>query len=246
MTQYRINPYISFVESRLSPEFVQYAVFHRLTGELLEPSDPIRSLMHAVKSGTLVSVTDADLAQFGETGSQIGELIRKEFLIPGNYDPLTLLWEQYVARPIQNPALMYCSRTEEWILVRTSMEHTVYSRKRNELPLVIEEVLSPLSSKIFSMADGTKTLREIFSTLRGTNGAAVLEDAEFRTAIDFLTSQERQLIKLTSDLEDLEDPFKPVNIVPRNLYHADRWEPSSDGSGAVSYTHLTLPTICSV
>jgi hypothetical protein len=206
-------------------------VFHRLTGELLEPSDPIRSLMHAVKSGTLISVTDADLAQFGETGHQIKELIRKEFLIPGNHDPLTLLWEQYVARPIQNPALMYRSRTEEWMLVRTSMEHTVYSRKRNELPLVIEEVMSPLSSEIFSMADGTKTLREIFSTLRRTNGAAVLEDAEFRTAIDFLTSQERQLIKLTSHLEDLEDPFKPVNIVPRNLYHADRWEPSSDESG---------------
>jgi len=238
MTQYRINPYISFVESRLSPEFVQYAVFHRLTGELLEPSDPIRSLMHAVKSGTLVSLTDADLAEFGEMGGQIRELIRKEFLIPGNYDPLTLLWEQYVARPIQNPAIMYRSRAEDWILVRTSMEHTVYSRKRNELPLVIEEVLSPLAGEIFSMADGTKTLRQILSTLRSTDGAGVLEDAEFRTAIDFLTSQERQLIKLTSRPEDLEDPFTPVNIVPRNLYHAHRWEQSSGSQKSIIDFHL--------
>jgi SAM-dependent methyltransferase len=231
MTQYRINPYISFVESRLFPEFIQYAVFHRLTGELLEPIDAIRSLMHAVKSGNLVSLTDADLDQWGALGSQIRELIRKEFLIPGNYDPLTLLREHYVARPIQNPALIYRSRAEEWMLVRTSMEHTVYSRKRNEQPLVIEEVLSPLAGEIFSMADGTKTLRQIFSTLRRTDGAAILEDDEFRTAIDFLTNQERQLIKLTSRLEDLEDPFTPVNIVPRNLYHADRWKQSSDGSG---------------
>ena len=119
MTQYRINPYISFVESRLSPDFVQYAVFHRLTGELVEPSAPIRSLMHSVKSGNLVSLTDADLVQLGELGNQIRELVRKEFLIPADYDPLTLLSELYVARPIQNPALMYRSRTEEWILVRT-------------------------------------------------------------------------------------------------------------------------------
>jgi SAM-dependent methyltransferase len=230
MTQYRINPYISFVESSLSPDFIQYAIFHRLTAQLLEPSDAIRSLMHAVKSGNVVSLADPDLAGLGELGSQIRELIRKEFLIPVGYDPLTLLCEQYVARPIQNPAVIYRSPAEEWILVRTSMESTVYSRKRNELPSVIEEVLSPLAARIFSMSDGTKTLRQIFSTVGRTDGTAVLEDTEFRTAIDFLSSQERQLIKLTKRIEDLENPFSPVNIVPRNLYHADRWEASSEAS----------------
>jgi len=228
MTQYQINPYVSFVESRLFPEFVQRAMFRRLTGALVEPSDAIRSLVHAVKLGNRVSFTEADLYQLGAVGNQIRELITNEFLIPENYNPLTLLCEQYVARPIQNPALVYRSRAGEWILVRTSMEHTIYSRK--ELPLVVEEPLSPLTAEIFLMADGSKTLREIFATLRKGDGSTVLEDSDFRTAIDFLTSQERQLIKCTSRLEDLEDPFKPVNIVPRNLYHAERWEQSSEGS----------------
>ena len=229
MTQYRINPFISFVESRLNPEFTQYAVFHRLTGELIEPNETVRSLMQTLKSGK-VSFSDEELAGLGEFGIQVRELIRIQFLIPRGYDPLTLLCEHYVARPIQNPALLYRTAAEQSILVRTSMVHTVYSRKRNELPVVIEEVLPPLISDIFLMADGSKTLRQIFSILRRKDGQALLEDSEFRTAIDFLATQERQLIKLTSRLEDLEEPFAPVNIVPRNLYHADRWEPSSDDS----------------
>jgi hypothetical protein len=230
MTQYQLNPYISFVESRLDPEFIQYAAFHRLTGELLEPNEAVRSLMQTIKSGNVVSLSDADLVQLGEFGIQIRELILLQFLIPRDYDPLTLLGEHYVVRPIQNPALMYRAGAEERALVRTSMVHTVYSRKGNELPVVIEEVLSRLIGDIFSMADGTKTLRQIFSVLRGKDHSGFLEDVEFRTAIDVLASQERQLIKLTRRLEDLEDPFSPVNIVPRNLYHADRWESSPDDS----------------
>jgi SAM-dependent methyltransferase len=73
------------------------------------------------------------------------------------------------------------------------------------------------------MADGTKTLRQIFSTLRGeTNDSRILEDSEFRAAIDFLTTQERQLLKLTLRVEDLHHPFTWPNIVPRNMYHSDR------------------------
>ena len=49
-----------------------------------------------------------------------------------------------------------------------------------------------------------------------------MEDLEFRAAIDFLTTQERQLIKLTPRLDDLDNPFSYLNIVPRNLYHAER------------------------
>jgi hypothetical protein len=69
------------------------------------------------------------------------------------------------------------------------------------------------------MADGTKTLRQIFTALREGD---ILEDTEFRTAIDFLTSQERQLIKVTPRQDDLDNPFTSANIVPRNLYHSDR------------------------
>jgi len=240
MTPCRINPYISFIESRLFPEFIQYAVFHRLTGDLLEPSEAVRSLLLSTKLGNRLSVTEAELQKLGERGSEIKELIRREFLIQEDYDPLTLVTEHYVARPVQNPALVYRSKAEEWILVRTSMEHTVYSRKRNELPSIVEEVLSPLAAEIFLLADGTRTLRQIFTTLRGSSVDNLLEDSEFRTAIDFLTSQKRQLIKFTSQPDDLKDPYTSVNIVPRNLYHSDRWDRAlpDDNTGAIIDFHL--------
>jgi len=213
MVTYSLNPYVSFVESRLIPGFVQQAVFHRLTGDLVEPGERIYSRLLAAKSGTESSFT-------GDGDIQLHQLIQRGFLIPASYDPLAPLLDQYVTRPIQNPAVAYRAKTGEWILVRTSMEHTVYSRRRDELPEIIEEKLSPLTAGILLMADGSKTLQQIFSALR--EGGNILEDVEFRTAIDFLTSQERQLIKLTVRRENLDDPFSFVNIVPRNLYHSDR------------------------
>lgn len=190
---YRMNPYVSSVENRLFPGVVQRAVFHRLTGEIIE---------------------------VGENGIQPGPLVQRKFLIPESYDPLVPLINHYVTRPIQNPAVTYRAPSGEWMLVRTSMTHTVCSPKRNELPAIVEEKLSSLVANILLMADGTKTLEQIYSSLHGTTN--VLQDAEFRTAIDFLTSQERQLIKLTTRREDLDNPFTYVNIVPRNLYHSDR------------------------
>ena len=193
MPTYRLNPYISFIENRLFPGAVQRAVFHRLTGEIIE-HDFTRDL-----------TGDED---------QLRKLVQREFLIPQDYDPLTPLLDQYVARPVQNPAVAYRAKNGEWILVRTSMMQTVYSPKRDELPAVVEEKLSPLAAEIFLMADGTRTLRQAFEN--------ILDDPEFKTALDFLTIQERQLIKFTARPEELDDPFSTVNIVPRNLYHSDK------------------------
>lgn len=190
MPTYRINPYVSFIENRLFPGVIQRAVFHRLTGEIIEHDFTSRLTADSVEAR---------------------QLVQSGFLIPEDYDPLGPLLDWYVARPIQNPALAYRSKTGEWMLVRTSMEHTVYSPRRDELPVVIEEQLSPLAAEIFSMADGTKTLRQLLGVL-----------PERREAIDFLTTQERQLIKLTPRTEDMDDPFSSVNIVPRNLYHSER------------------------
>lgn len=217
MPTYGINPYISFVESRLFQGVVQYAVFHRLTGEIVEPDERARSLLLAARSGTPLLINQADL--------QMRQLVQKEFLIPKGHDPLALLFDQYVTRPVQNPAVAYRSKTGDWILVRTSMMHTAYSRRLNELPEIFEEKLSPLAADILLMADGTKTLRQIFNKLQ-------VDDSEFRSAIDFLTSQERQLIKFTLRLEDLHEPFSLVNIIPRNLYHSERKD-----SDAISEFH---------
>ncbi len=207
MPTYGINPYISFVENRLFPGVVQHAAFHRLTGVIVEPDERVHSLLLAAQSGAPLSINEADL--------QLRQLAQLEFLIPEGHDPLALLLDQYVTRPIQNPAIAHRSKTGEWILVRTSMLHTVYSRRLDELPEIIEEKLSPVAANILLMADGSKTLRQIYNELQ-------VEDSEFRTAIDFLTSQERQLIKFTPRLKDLPEPFSLVNIIPRNLYHAER------------------------
>jgi SAM-dependent methyltransferase len=224
MTRYRINPFISFIESRLVPDKIQQAVFHRLTNEIIEPGEAVRSLLQAAKAGNWISLSEADLDKLGEGGNELKQLIHQEFLIPNDHDPLTHLSDHYVARPIQNPAVAYRAKDGDWILLRTSMEHTIYSRKRNELPLVIEEKMSPLTREIFLLADGTKTLQQIFTSMRQNQAESILQDSEFRAAIDFLSSQERQLIKVTSRPEELDQPYCPVNIVPRNLYHSDRWD----------------------
>ena len=193
MPTYRINPYISFIENRLFPGVIQRAVFHRLTGEIIE-HDFTKSL-----------TADEE---------QLRHLIQRGFLITEDYDPLTPLLDWYVARPIQNPAVAYRAKTGDWMVVRTSMMQTVYSPKLDELPQVVEEKLSPLAAEILLLADGTKTLRQI------------LERPEGRAELDFLTTQERQLVKLTPRLEGLDDPFSNVNIVPRNLYHSERKDQS--------------------
>src|ERR1044071_8830420 len=110
MPTYRINPYISFIENHLFPGAIQRAVFHRLTGEIIE-YDFTRSL----------KADDVETRQ----------LIQSGFLITPDYDPLAPLLDWYVARPIQNPALAYRSTTGEWILVRNSMEKRIYSPKRD-------------------------------------------------------------------------------------------------------------------
>jgi len=208
MNTYRLNPYVSFVESRLVPGFVKRAVFHRLTNDIFEPSENL---------------------DVSRDGPEVRELIKRAFLIPDGYDPLAPLVDHYVARPIQNPALVYRSENNEWILVRTSMEQTVFSPKLDQLPPVIEEKLSPVAADILLLADGSKTLRQIFHALRGD--ANILEDTEFRTAIDFLTTQQRQLIKLTPAQEYLDEPFAYVNIIPRTLFHSDRKDqPRTDNS----------------
>ena len=239
MISYRLSPYVNFIENRLIPGVTQHGVSHRLTGEVLEPGDRIRSLLLAMQTGNLISLSDENLNSFGDEGRQLKQLIGKEFLIPEGYDPLTHYMNHYVARPIQNPTLVYRSQDGVLWMVRKSMAHQMFSPKTGELPEIIEESISQMAAAIFKMADGTRTLQEIFKTLGGINEEKIAAGTEFRQTLDFLTCQERQVIKFTPRREDLENPYLPVNIVPRTLYHSSRWnQPSSEGSERVIDFHL--------
>src|SRR6185503_13328031 len=173
MVVYRISPYVSFIENRLFPGFIQHGVFHRLTGEVLEPGERVRSLLLAAQKANQISLTEEMFNGFGGDGLQLRQLIEKEFLITVGHDPLIPFVSQYVARPIQNPALTFTSEHGEVLLVRTSMAQHVFSPRAGEFPEIIEEIISPLAAAVFKLADGSKTLHQIFATLGRNEDAGI-------------------------------------------------------------------------
>src|SRR6185295_18707095 len=239
MTSFRLSPYVNFIENRLIPGVTQHGVSHRLTGEVLEPGERIRSLLLVMQTGSPISLSEENLNSFGEEGKQLKQLIEKEFLIPDGYDPLTSYLNHYVARPIQNPTLVYRSQDGAHRMVRKSMAQQMFSPRTGEFPEIIEEPISQMAAAIFKMADGSSTLQEILKTLVGINDEKIAADTEVRQTLDFLTGQERQVIKFTRRREDLENPYMPVNIVPRTLYHSSPWnQPFREGSERVIDFHL--------
>jgi SAM-dependent methyltransferase len=187
-------------------------------------------LLLATRMGTNVSLGEQDLEQLGDDGAQLRELIEERFLIPFAQDPFDSaesLLEQFVVRPLQSPAVAYRDESGEIRLVSTSMAQRIYSPRRNELPSVVEETMPPAAASVFLNADGSKTLGELFAS---AGIATASGDSTWREIVEYLTNPRRQLIKFTSHVEDLADPFNPCNTVPRNFYHAAKWDqPASDG-----------------
>jgi len=203
---------------------VQYGIFHRFTGEVIEPLPNVRSLLLAMRLGTPVSFGDDHLERMGRDGEQLKQLVSKEFFVTEGQDLLAAFMDHYVVRPRQNPAVAYRFETGRFetgqmMLVRISMSQRIFSPGPDELPKVVEEPLPAPAAALYLAADGTKTLREIL------DGEDLREITE---AIDFLTRAHRQLIKFTNNREDIADPFRPCNIVPRNMYRSARSASSSD------------------
>ena len=153
MISYRLSPYVNFIENRLIPGVIQHGVSHRLTGEVLEPGERIRSLLLVMQTGSPISLSEENLNSFGEDGRQLKQLIEKEFLIPDGYDPFTRFMDHYVTRPIQNPALVYRSQNGALSLVRTSMAHHMFSPRTGELPEIIEEAILKVGTTIVKYAE---------------------------------------------------------------------------------------------
>jgi hypothetical protein len=243
MTLYKISPYAHILENRLLPSSIQYGIFHQFTGYVIEPREGVRVLLLATRMGSNVSLGQDDLGKLGDDGAQLRELIDERFLIPTDEDPFASfpsLVEQFVVRPLQNPALAYRDSSGEIKLVWISMAQRIYSPRTNELPPVIEETMPAVAASVFLKSDGTRTFREIFAAAGIAN---VLGDRSCRETIEYLTSPKRQLIKFTAHAEDLIDPYKPCNRVPRNFYHAAKWGQSATGSAPPSIVDFHLQGI---
>lgn len=234
MTLYKLSPHAHILENRLFPNTIQYGIFHQLTGYVIEPRESVRALLVAARMGANFSLSDNEFAKLGDDGPQLRELIRERILIPVEDDPFgsfESFLDQLVIRPMQNPAVAYRDDSGEIRLVRTSMVQRIYSPSRNESLPVVEETMPAGAAHVFLLADGTRTLREILATAGIT---APLEDRSCRETIEYLTSPKRQLIKFTANAEDVSDPYKPCNRVPRNFYHAAKWGQATNGAGATS------------
>jgi len=218
---YKLSPYVRFIESHLRTDAVQYGVFHLLTGRVFEPSSRIRALLLAGKLGQRISLTVEDLPQLGDDGAQLQELIKEEFLVADGYDALMSFAHHYVVRPLQNPAVTYRAESGKTILVRLSMAERLFSPTIDQLSQVIEEEMPAAAARIFFAADGSRTLEEIAAS-EFAPGEMGISGTAFREAMDFLTKPERQLVKVTSQNAQLNEPNQPFNTVPRNFFHASR------------------------
>ena len=228
MAFYQLSPYATFVDSHLT-RVPQFALFHRLTGELVETTENVRSLLSVIKQGRRLAFVLEDAARSGDAGLQVRRMVERKLLVEAGADHFASLTDYLVVRPLQNPALTYRADNGRVLLARMSMAELVYSRAPNERPQIFEEELTGAAAKLFLAADGTRTLQELYAELR-PDGPGVDNDQEFRAAIDFLTEFERQLIKFAPANADLNHPFLPFNTVPRNLYHAAKWGAGDDAS----------------
>ncbi len=218
MTYYTLSPYVHFIEDYLTPENIKYGLFHRLTGDAFEVPNSLYSFLLQLKKNTLEITREQMRSLPTKVCQTVNKLIQKHFFIlENNEDPLTPFKNYYVVRPMQNTALTYMVKNGNTILVRTSGSIGVFSVK--EFPPIIEENMSAITAQIFLLASGEKTLLQIFKFLGSKKKSETLQDSACRTALEFLTDPERQMIKLAAQCDELDNPNLPFNIVHRTLYH---------------------------
>ena len=225
--RFRLSPFCTVVENRLFPGTVEYGICHLLTGNVLPASPELVTLVKKLGAGTPLVLND-QVMQLGKRGL-LSLLLKDHYIIDEQSDSLQPFYNYLLVRPRQNPAVSYHSKHGETKVVRTSMLEHCYSPAVNQAPDIFEEVLTDTAGTMLSLADGTKTLNEVFQII----GASVPELTE---ALTFLASAERQLVKLAPDPVDLADPFQPFNSVPRTLYTI-QWPPEEAGGANDFHSH---------
>jgi hypothetical protein len=225
MTAYQLSPYLRTIENRLTKGPAEVGLFHRLSGEIIGLNSGLQMFLLAAQNQKEINLDLEQLEKFHGLTNELVTMIRLHFLVPSGQASLDNFLDHYVVRPLQNPAIGYRLPNGALSIVRVSMAEYVFGRKHNDLPEVVEETLSGLGATIFAEADGTKTLREIVEAEGISVGSKELQDG-----LEFLTSLERQLIKLTPNQADRSDPLRPCNIIGRNLVHAIEAQTSSPAS----------------
>lgn len=227
MSCYKLSPYVHFVEDHLNPQTIKHGVFHQLTGETFGISQEFRSLLHSLSEESL-EITVEELQELPqETARTISRLIKRRFLIQEGSDPLAPFLDWYVVRPLQNPSLTYKASDSETHLVRLSMRQRLFSPEPGQYPEIIEEKLELSVARLLSISTGVKSLREMFETLKAQDPSEDFDYIRFSKMIDNLSQPEKQLIKITEQNNELDNPDKPFNTVPRNLYHSSKWMPET-------------------
>jgi Putative S-adenosyl-L-methionine-dependent methyltransferase len=227
MNSLRISPYVHFIEDHLSNN-VHYGVLHRLTGEVFKVTEQLRDFLRSFQ------FEDTLLFEEQFASSEFGDYLRRmrahHFVIPVETNPLEPFKDYYLVRPIQNPAIAYRSPLGELIVARTSMENYFFSPEPGELPQIIEEVLPPKEAELYLFADGTRTLSELAKTFDKSFD-------QLRLSLDSLTLSDKQLVKVAPPAQPMNGPYQPHNSVPRNRFHAAKWQPSSEVNPPVIEFH---------
>ena len=135
--------------------------------------------------------------------SSIDSTDSTEFLIPEGFDFLAPLLDHTLLARFKIRPSAY--RSEDRRVDPGTNFDGAYCllAKTRRTPEVIEEKLSPLIADILLIAERHKNTSADFHRAKRSEWRKRLEDFEFRAAIDFLTTQERQLIKFTPRLDDL-------------------------------------------
>ena len=145
MTAYKLSPYLETIENRLAKGAIQYGLFHRLSGEIVEFTASLRMFVSAVRKQGEVHLDLAQLENQPAPNIEFVNLVHLGFLIPIDQDPIVSFLDQFVVRPLQNSAVGYRSTNSELVVVRIPMDEYVFVRRQNDMPAVVEETLSPLS-----------------------------------------------------------------------------------------------------
>ena len=111
-----LSPYVHLIENRLIPEVVHHGIFHRLSGEVFDVEESIGALLANLKATGKIWIDVEEFKRRKDPASlRVKQLIAKEFLISEGCDPLVLFADQYVVRPIQNPAIGWRTEDGRWL-----------------------------------------------------------------------------------------------------------------------------------